>query len=299
MTTGPGFTPDPQAPEATATPASPADLPPGALPPAPPPTDAARLPPPPPVDGAWGAAGAGTAAWAPPAPAKPRSPVAVAVIAVAATAVLAMTSWITAGRYAAGAGDAARGGYWFGAMLGSLLVALVARFIVVKLRKRGEPVLSFWVLVLAAVWSLFPLGSAVGRTGAPLAAVDPVPHAVIAAPYRLGPAPAEVEKAMGGGLTGRTVVVKEVAGPDGSVSYLLVMSDAGMRWADYDAGVRRTGGTSTPTSVGAVTDARYVQGDGQVALAWLTGGLFYEVLAIDEPTARAIAQAVQQAQPAS
>ena len=178
---------------------------------------------------------------------------------------------------------------------GTMIGGGVVLAIVAYLRDRGGRPLAPHVVALGlAAAGTFGLAAGVGSSAQrPDTSVDLAPLAVVAAPYEIGAAPPELESQYRASLPdGATMQVRQVTGPDGSVSILLLIGVASMDWPAFDAGVKGSGGTSVPARIGT-HDGRLVQSSANATvLAWATPGVSSQVIAADEPTARGVAEAV-------
>jgi hypothetical protein len=166
----------------------------------------------------------------------------------------------------------------------------------VKLRRRGERVLSPWVLVIAAVWSLVPVASLSAVAQRPDAArahsaatTDPGGYLRIGEPFELVEATpdvvAAIDKAYG------TTVVRLAEDTYGTtVGFLIVVPVADCTIEDADQGVREAGGTSRFVDV-AGTPAVLVD-SGDKALFWCEDGALLGTLASSLPAADALGRAV-------
>ena len=256
-------------------------------PPAPDPVPIAPPPPAPPVT-------VPPTAWQVAPPAKGTSRGVRIFLGAASAALIVLTAVV--GALAEGGSGGYAAGYMIGGILTLLLIGLVVRFVVVKLRRRGERVLSPWILVVGAAWGLLLLPVSLGRFAA-AAPVDPATRAVIASPYRLEAAtPAmqdQLERDMGGRFA-----VQQIHGPGGYLGVLLIIpDDPTFRWEDFEAGFAGSG-RATQTQVDSYEGRLLETGQGY-GLAWRSDGVVTMVLGTaDEASARTLAAAVNRARAA-
>lgn len=181
---------------------------------------------------------------------------------------------------------------WIGLAVGLVIgipIALAARRILQQRtgRRLADPMLLVPVIVLAGAAAL-----SLGLTIRQHPGSDPASWASIADPYTLSVPPTDDPEAkFMAGLNGTVdYALRQVDGTHGAIGYLLVIANGAPDGTVPD-GMSSTGNTSSPTTIGDVA-ARLVTGAKGVALTWQAHGMLTQVISLDEPTARALAEAV-------
>jgi hypothetical protein len=181
-----------------------------------------------------------------------------------------------------------------GTFLVPIVVALIIRWIFVRVTGGGPVLRSLWtpLLTIALAGGLF------AATLASLAPVDPTPAMRVAAPYTLeDPDQATLDQITTGlrqeGFTG-PIVVRMVHGADGSTSVLYAM-DSRVSADDLDEIARGmtkdTGQSAVIESIAGTDVAISVSPDAAFA-DWVEAPLLVSVVAADEVTLRAVVEAV-------
>src|SRR5262245_19432981 len=203
-------------------------------------------------------------------------------------------------------------GRFTGALLTPVLFAVVARWIVVRLRRRGD-VLSPWVPVLATFLLLITLyrapaaqpdaPSTAAATAGPTAASSSQPIAAylaVDAPYRMEGATTEeaTQFKQSFGRPGTDMEIRRLT-RSGTVEGFLVVIDAGSRNTTggrraFETGIRSQPGVSTERSTiaGREVILANVSREQISFVAWLEGSIVLVVYGQDIDAAKNMAEAV-------
>jgi hypothetical protein len=181
-----------------------------------------------------------------------------------------------------------------GYVLAPIILALIVRWIFVRVSGGGSVLRSLWTPLLTIAIAGVLLVTSV----ASLAPVDPTSAMRVAAPFTLeDPDPATLDQITSGlrqeGFTG-PIVVKMVHGVDGSTSVLYAM-DSRVSPDDLDEiarGMTQDTGKSAVVESIAGTDVAISVGPDAAFADWVEAPLLVSVVAADEATLRAVAEAV-------
>jgi hypothetical protein len=215
------------------------------------------------------------------------------VILVAA---MLLAAW-TAFRVGASMPEAELVGRLLGSIIGVLLIAGIALVIARKVVGPGMP--ARYRLIAAVAALLLTMATSAASLGAAVRApADPAAAMVIAAPYSLAPASAQIEQAFGAtaGAGEQHVTVRLVTDEAGTTVAIMVAQPAARTpefWEGFDRGFTEAvaDGTLTPTTFQG-QEAREFHGNGVSGIAWIgPDQVAVAVYADSDAVARSVAEA--------
>ena len=242
-----------------------------------------------------------TSGWVVPA-AAPRPPSRTFVIFAWIAAILIVGFLALIASAATGISTPRGVGRMIGAFIAPFLVALIARVVVVLVRrgKPGAPVgvlRSPWVPLGAIAWAVL-IGASSLPSIAPPTPVDPATALRVAAPFTITETDAatiqEMEALFGEDPTMGEIVVREIVGEDGSVSIIVVVDG---QFRDEDPRELARGmeeGSDLTATVETIGGREIAVAHAPTASvgSWIEKPLLLSVYAPDEPTLRDVVGAV-------